>query len=107
MVAIFRTILGLVVVIPVAVFCGLNIHSVSVTYSPFHDSVDVPLYVVGLAFALFGVLFGSFSTWLNSATVRKERRVFKKRIKTLEKELEQLHKMEESKEKLLIAEAEK
>jgi uncharacterized integral membrane protein len=107
MVAILRTFLGLIVIAPVAVFCGLNIHTVSVTYSPFHDSIDVPLYAVGLCLAVFGVLFGSFSTWLNAAPLRKERRVLNKRVKFLEKELKFSQKDVGNKETALVAKVEK
>ncbi|MCK5384155.1 MAG: LapA family protein [Alphaproteobacteria bacterium] len=87
MVAFFRTILGLIVTIPIAAFCGLNLQVVDVTYSPFHDPIQLPLYAIGLVFALFGVLFGAFSVWLNNSPLRKELRLFKKRVRTLKKEL--------------------
>lgn len=87
MIAFFRTVLGLIITIPVAVFCGLNVQNVDITYSPFHDKIVVPLYVVVLGFTLLGCLFGAFSAWLNGFSLRKERRVFAKRVKSLEKEL--------------------
>ncbi len=107
MVAILRTILGLIVIAPVAIFCGLNIHPVSVTYSPFHDSIDVPLYAVGLGLAVFGVLFGSFSTWLNAAQMRRERRVLIKRTKFLGRELKRSQKDAGNKEAASVAKVEK
>jgi|GEM_PF-2607830 len=107
MLAILRTILGLLVTAPVAVFCGLNIQAVDVTYSPFHDSISLPLYAVGLGLALFGVLFGAFSTWLNSSSLRKERRQLKKRVKTLEKELGRAQKQTGDKETASLVKVEK
>ena len=87
MAAFFRTILGLIVTIPVAAFCGLNVQNVEIIYSPFHDSIEVPLYAIALGFALFGCVFGAFSTWLNNAPMRKQRRLLGKRVRQLEKEL--------------------
>lgn len=107
MIAFFRTILGLIVTLPVAVFCGLNIQSVEVTYSPFHDPVSVPLYAVVLGFAFFDVLFGSFSTWLNTAPLRKERRQYKKQVRSMKKKLGDLPKQAENKEKALPVEVAK
>jgi len=106
MVEFFRTLLGLIVVVPVAVFCGLNIQNVSVTYSPFHDSIDLPLYAVGLGLALFGVLFGAFSTWLNAAPMRKERRSLIKRAKYLRRELKRVQKDAGDKETASVAKVE-
>ncbi len=103
MVAIFRTILGLIVTVPVAVFCGLNIQDVAVTYSPFHDSIDLPLYAIALVAAFLGFLFGAFSAWLNGAPKRKERRSLNKRVKYLEKELSRLQKIAGDEESAVTA----
>ncbi|MCK5374091.1 MAG: LapA family protein [Alphaproteobacteria bacterium] len=90
--AIIRTILGLVVTIPVAIFSGLNAQSVDVVYSPFHEAASVSLYVIIIGFALFGALYGSLSTWLNGGFLRKDRRRLKKRVKHQDKKLGQLQK---------------
>jgi len=107
MVSILRTLLGLIFIAPVAVFCGLNIQNVSVIYSPFHDPIDLPLYAVGLGLALFGVLFGAFSTWLNAAPMRKERRSLIKRAKYLQRELKRSQKDAVKKETASVAKVEK
>ncbi|MFP4098843.1 MAG: LapA family protein [Alphaproteobacteria bacterium] len=87
--AVLRVVLGVLVTVPIAVFCGLNTEKVEIFYNPLHGagSLHVPLYSIALGFALFGALYGSFSTWLNGRELRKERRQLKKHVKSLEKEL--------------------
>lgn len=86
--AILRTLLGLIVTLPIAVFAGLNLQSVDLFYNPLGEGVlQIPLYAVGLGGAFLGVLFGSFLTWVNGSAVRHGKRKLKKQVKSLQKEL--------------------
>ena len=70
------------------VFALYNADIVPVTISPFQDSVEMPVYAPVLAATAFGFFFGSLMTWAAMGRLRKEKREQAKRIKTLEKEIE-------------------
>ncbi len=85
-----RWLIGLVITIVIASFAAMNTEVVSFTFSPVHDPVSIPVYMVILSTLAFGFLFGGIVVWLNAAPVRKAKRKQKKEIKLLEKELEKL-----------------
>ena len=74
----------------VAAFAAFNTKSVEVLYSPIHDPMMVPLYIIALGGVAIGFVAGAFMVWLNSSTLRKDRRKKKKEIKHLEKEVTKL-----------------
>ncbi len=88
--AVLRWIAGFVVTVCVAVFAVFNSAWVSVTWSPLHDSVMLPLYAVALGALAFGFVFGVCVTWLNMGRLRKEKRLYKRSAKRLEKEVGRL-----------------
>lgn len=75
-------------IIGAVAFALYNQDVVSVIVNPFHDPLTLPVYVPVLTAIAFGFVFGSLMTWAAMARLRKERREQKKRIKTLEKQLE-------------------
>lgn len=84
----FRGVLGFSFVVLTAVFSVFNRAPVELIWSPVHPLVIVPLYAVALGFLLLGFLCGGFLVWLNMAALRRTKRMQKKEIKRLERELE-------------------
>lgn len=68
-------------------FAVANPQDISLTWSPLHESLNLPLYAITLVFMGAGFLLGTLVTWLSTANVRKERRQYKKENKKLEKEI--------------------
>ncbi len=83
-----RWIIGFLIAVIVTAFVVSNRHEAALYFSPLHPPLEFPLYVIGLGLLAFGFLLGSFTVWINSASVRQTRRKQSKHIKTLEKELD-------------------
>ncbi|HPD82285.1 MAG TPA: LapA family protein [Alphaproteobacteria bacterium] len=82
-----RWIIALPIIVGAVLFALANPAIVSVTWSPFHSAIDLPLYFVALAFLGAGFLLGAFVAWIGMGKVRKDRRQQKKTIKQLEKDI--------------------
>lgn len=79
--------------IVVSVYLAIsNKDNIAFTYSPIHEPIEFPLYFLILASIAVGFFFGSITTWLAGGKVRKEKRALKKSVKSLEKELDTVHK---------------
>lgn len=81
-------ILTLPFIIGAVAFAVYNPDVISVTVNPFRPAVSLPVYVPVLTAIGFGFVFGAVMTWAAGGRLRKERRDQKKKIKTLEKQLE-------------------
>lgn len=68
-------------------WCFLNRGGVDFDFSPKHDPVNLPLFVVILAVAILGFLWGMVMTWLTSAPSRNELRQLKKNLREIERRL--------------------
>ena len=81
-----------IVVLPLAAACIAfalaNRESVLFTYSPFHPSVESPVYLLALGMLAAGFLLGSVMTWLGMGKLRKDRRALRRTVKELEKNLD-------------------
>lgn len=88
--------LGLIFAIALALFAVFNDIRVNMTFSPVHDPVELPLYLIGLGFMAFGFLWGGFNVWINAAPSRGERRKLSKRIQELEGQIETMDKGNDS-----------
>tara|TARA_R110002072_G_scaffold77949_2_gene181202 strand:- start:44 stop:379 length:336 start_codon:yes stop_codon:yes gene_type:complete len=88
--AILRWVIGLLITIAISAFAVMNDEMVLITFSPVHEPISLPVYLIVLGFMAFGFIFGSIVTWLNGAKLRKTRRKQKKEIRILEKEVERL-----------------
>ncbi len=75
-------------IIAAVAFAIYNGDIIPVTLNPFQNPIPMPVYVPVLGGIAFGFIFGSLMTWAGMGRLRKERREQKKRIKTLEKQLE-------------------
>ena len=60
---------------------------VDFTWSPLHDASSLPIAVLVLGATITGFIWGGLIVWLNEAGHRRDRRVQRKDITRLEKEL--------------------
>ena len=88
--AFIRACIGFVLAVVLTAFAVSNRQVVAVDVGPLWPAQEVPLYLLVLGFAAFGFVFGGFFVWLNGASVRRAKRVQKKEIKNLEREVEDL-----------------
>ncbi len=82
-----RWIIGAAFTLAVLLFVASNTQSVEISLTPFTPALSLPLYMVGLAFLGTGFVFGGVMVWINEAKTRKARRVQRREIKALQKEL--------------------
>lgn len=82
-----RTIFGFILAITLVAFAVSNRQSAELVYSPVHDTLDVPLYLIALLFMALGFVLGGFAVWINGGKTRRLKRQQRKTIKELEKEL--------------------
>jgi len=85
--AFFRTIFGFVLAITLTGFAIANRQETTLIYSPVHEPLNVPLYLITLIFLALGFILGGMVVWMNNAPTRKVKRQQRKTIKSLEKEL--------------------
>ena len=71
-----------------AYFAVLNRENVYVIWSPVHDAIDIPVFLIALIAIFSGFIIGALYSWLGNSNLRKNYRSQKKQIKTLEKEIE-------------------
>lgn len=90
--AFLRWIAGFLIAIAIAGWAAFNRTPVEMIWSPVHDPVSMPLYLVGLAALAAGFIFGGAVVWINSAPLRREKRRQGKEIRILEKEIGTLKK---------------
>lgn len=85
---IIRWLTGFCIAVVIAAFAAFNRAEVTVVWSPFHPPQDQPLFLPVTAFMILGFLLGVGSVWLNTLKAGQEKRLLKKRIKTLEKRMQ-------------------
>lgn len=83
-----HNILGALFALLLVAFAVFNRQNVAFVYSPFHDPLELPLYLIALGLMGIGFIAGGAAVWLNMAGLRRARRQQRKTIKALEKELE-------------------
>lgn len=88
--ALLKWIIALPFIVGAVLFALEHPQKVPVTFNPFSDPIELPLYFVALMFLATGFLLGAFMAWLGMGKIRKDRRQYKKDIKTLTKENEKL-----------------
>jgi uncharacterized integral membrane protein len=84
---IFTSILGIVILVLVMAFALSNKEPVTVAMWPFKDSVQAPLYAVGLVPLAFGFFAGSFWGLISSLSHRLHARQLHKELTTLKRDL--------------------
>jgi hypothetical protein len=80
--------LTLPLIVGTVAFALYNQEAVPFVINPFLDAVTLPVYVPVLVAIAFGFVFGAIMTWAAMGRLRSEKRAQAKRIKTLEKQLE-------------------
>ena len=90
--ALLRWIIALPFIIGAVLFALAHPEKVSVTLNPLQDAVELPLYFVALLFLGIGFILGALVAWLGMSQTRKERRQYKKEVKTLTKEADKQNK---------------
>ena len=87
-----RTLFSFILAIALTAFAVSNRQSAPLIYSPIHEPLDVPLYLIALLFMAGGFVLGAVAAWMNGGKTRKIKRQQRKTIKALEKELGALSK---------------
>lgn len=87
-----RVVCGVLITIGLASLAVMNRERVPFLWSPVHDPVILPLYLIMLGAVGFGFLFGGMVVWLNMGPLRQKKRDQKQEIKTLETKIETLQK---------------
>jgi uncharacterized integral membrane protein len=90
--AFVRAFLGIAAALVLVSFAILNREPVALVWAPFVEPLSIPLYAAILASALFGFFWGALAVFVSHARVRHERRVQRKEIRRLEKEVHELAK---------------
>ena len=85
--SILRWIIALPIIVGVVLFALTNPTLVRITWSPIHDSAELPLYFVALVFLGAGFLLGAFMAWIGMGKTRSERRQLKRDNKQLKKDI--------------------
>lgn len=85
-----RIVVAFIITVLTLGFAVMNRQDVTLVWSPFHEHLTLPLFIVALATAATGFLFGACLIWLNGGRGRREKRKQKREIKSLQKELESL-----------------
>lgn len=86
--ALIRTFIGFLIAVTLIAFAVTNRQSTTLIYSPFHEPLELPLYMVTLIFMAAGFFLGVMMLWINMGKSRKVKREQRQTIKQLEKELE-------------------
>ncbi|MEM7651006.1 MAG: LapA family protein [Pseudomonadota bacterium] len=97
--SLIRAILGFIMALALTGFAVSNRQDTTLIYSPLHDPLEVPLYLIALLFMAAGFILGAMAVWFNGAKTRKLKRQQRKTIKTLEKELSEIKKTQLESEK--------
>lgn len=84
---ILKWILAVPLIIGAVLFALAHPQAVSITWSPFQDPVELPLYFVSLCFLGAGFLIGALMAWVGMGQIRAERRALKKEVKQLKRDV--------------------
>ena len=85
--ALLRWIAGFVIASALIAFALLNRQDITLTFSPLHPPVDIPLYAIIFCAVFTGFLIGAGTVWFGAAPLRRERRRQRKQIRALEETL--------------------
>lgn len=88
--ALLRNLIGFLIATSLIAFAVTNRQSTTLVYSPLHEPLELPLYMVTLLFMGCGFFLGAVIVWMNMGKTRKTKREQRKTIKELEDELKTL-----------------
>lgn len=86
MIAFLRFLLLLGVVTGALLFAVAHRTPVDFIFSPFHEPITLPLYILGLGLLAGGFIMGMLAAWLGMYSVRRALRQNQKALKSLQKE---------------------
>jgi uncharacterized integral membrane protein len=86
---ILRWIIGFSLAVLAVFFAVTNREITNVHWSPLHAPLELPLYLIALGLMATGFIAGGFIVWVNTIPVRLSLRQHKKRLRELEKRLEE------------------
>jgi uncharacterized membrane protein YciS (DUF1049 family) len=87
---VLRWIIGFALAALAVFFAVTNREIVSIYWSPFHAAVELPLYLIVLGLMATGFIAGGLIVWINTIPIRLSLRQHKKRLRELEKKLEDM-----------------
>lgn len=87
---ILRWMIGIPLVVLAIAFAVANGEIVAFTWSPVNEALNWPLYALVLSAMAIGFIFGSFITWVNGHSLRKERRQLAKKVEAQQEEITKL-----------------
>jgi hypothetical protein len=87
MMKILKWLAALPIIVAAVLFALAHAQPVEFYWSPVNDPLILPLYALALGLCAIGFILGALATWLGMGHLRHDRRVQKKTIKQLEKEL--------------------
>ena len=67
MLALLRWLIGFGFAACVLTFAVLNRESVTLTYTPIHDPLEMPMYAMGLGLLALGYIFGALTIWISDS----------------------------------------
>jgi hypothetical protein len=73
------------------VLAVINRGKIDFFWSPIHPPASISVYLIVLAAAAGGFVFGALIVWMNTNSLRREKRDQKKEIKNLKQEVEKLN----------------
>lgn len=82
-----RWLIAIPFIVAAVLFALAHRQSVDFHWSPFHDPVTVPLYLLTLGLTAGGFVLGAVATWIGTGGLRRDNRQQKKTVRMLEKEL--------------------
>lgn len=86
--AFLRSLFGFIIAAALAACAIFNRAPTEFTFSPTHDPLTVPLYLILLGGLLLGFILGAIAAWFAEGKNRREKRRLKKQVKALEKQLD-------------------
>jgi uncharacterized integral membrane protein len=89
---IFSSVFGLVLLILALSFALSNKQDVTVAMWPFKESLQAPLYAIGLAPLAFGFIVGGFGGWISGLPHRLHARRLNKELSSLTSKIGELQK---------------
>lgn len=89
--SLFKWAVTLPFIVIVVGFSALHADEVTLRLEPLAENITLPLFVPIIAFVFIGFIWGALINWLNTAPLRQKSRQQNKEIKSLKKEIAELH----------------
>jgi hypothetical protein len=87
MIIVLRSVLSIFLAAGAILFALANRGDVAVVYSPVHESIIIPVFILGLGAMFAGFLIGAVIVWMNGSEIRKKYRIQSRAMKKMERGL--------------------